>query len=101
MEPNPSAEQQRRGTCLTMTLTGGFAVFLLLVLVLATGGWAAYILWVGGFVALFGLIHYLLWGRLLLRQTAGERQEEDVRRRIEEREDDEPRPGANGIRRFP
>ena len=41
-------------------------------LILATGGWAVYLVWIVAAIGLFGLIHYLLWGRLLLRQTAGE-----------------------------
>ena len=101
MEPNDNANRQGRGACLSLMLTGGFAGFLLLLVVVATGGWAAYILWITAAIGMFGLIHYVLWGRLMLRQTAGEREEEEVRQRVEEREGDEPKPGANGIRRFP
>ena len=101
MGPNENAERRRRGSCLAVMLTGSFVGFLLVLLVLATGGWAAYVLWIAAAIALFGLTHYLLWGRLMLRQTAGEREEEQVRRRAEERGHDEAGPGANGIRRIP
>ena len=101
MEPNENAERQRRGSCLAVMLTGTFTGFLLVLLVLATGGWAVHVLWIAAAVAMFGLVHYLLWGRLMLRQTAGEREEEEVRRRAEERERQEAEPGSNGFRRRP
>ncbi len=101
MEPNGNADQQRRGSCLAVMLTGSFVGFLLVLLVLATGGWAVHLLWIAAAIALFGLTHYLLWGRLMLRQTAGEREEEEVRRRAEARDHDEAAPGANGFRRIP
>jgi hypothetical protein len=100
MEPSENSEQQRRGACLSVMLTAGFAAFLLVVLVLATGGWAVYVVGVAAAIAGFGAIHYFLWGRLMLQQTAGEREEEEVRQQAEAREKDGPRPGSNGIQRF-
>jgi len=99
MGPNDDPERQRRGSCLTILLTGGLVCSLLLLVVLATGGWAVYVVWIGAGIFLFGLVHYLLWGRLLLQQTAGEREEEEVRRRAEERESGRPGPGGDGFRR--
>ena len=73
----------------------------LLLLVVATGGWAVHVLWIGTAIFLFGAIHYMLWGRLMLQQTAGEREEEEVRRRAEEREQKELEASSNGYRRSP
>jgi phosphotransferase system glucose/maltose/N-acetylglucosamine-specific IIC component len=101
MESDDLQERQRRGSCLTIMLTGGLVGFFLLLLVVATGGWAVHVLWIGTAIFLFGAIHYLLWGRLMLHQTAREREEEDVRRRAEEREGRESEAGSNRIRRLP
>ena len=101
MEPNDGAERQQRGACLTILLTGGLVGMILLVLVLATAGWAMHVVWIGTAIVLFGLFHYLLWGRLLLQQTAGEREEEEVRQKAEERERRRGEPGGDGVRRQP
>jgi len=101
MEAYDDPERQRRGSCLTILLTGGLVCVLLLLLVVATGGWAAHVVWIGAAIFLFGLVHYLLWGRLLTRQTAGEREEEEVRQQVEERLRNRPGPGDDGIRRAP
>jgi hypothetical protein len=98
MGPYDDPERQRRGSCLTIMLTAGLVGFLLLLIVVATGGWAVHVVWIGAGIFLFGLIHYLLWGRLLLRQTAGEREEEEVRRQVEERLRQRQGPGSNGFR---
>ncbi len=100
MEPHDTAERQRRGSCLSIMLTGGFVGFLVLLLAVATGGWAFHVLWIAAAIGLFGLIHYLLWGRMLQQQTAGEREEEEASRRADEGERDEVHPGANGVTRF-
>jgi hypothetical protein len=101
MEPSDSTERQRRGSCLTIALTGGLVGFLLLLLVVATEGWAVYAIGIAAAIGMFGLAHYLLWGRLLLQQTAGEREEEEARRRAEERGREGVKHGANGFRRLP
>jgi len=101
MEPDGDPERQRRGACLSVLLTGGAASLFLVVVVLATDGWALGLLGIGAAVFLFGLIHYVLWGRLLLRETAGEREQEELRREDEARADEWPGPGSNGVRRLP
>jgi threonine/homoserine/homoserine lactone efflux protein len=100
MEPGDDTERQRRGSCLAIVLTGGLVGLLLLLLILATGGWAVHIVWITAAILGFGGVHYLLWGRTMLQQTAGEREEEEVRRRAEERERQEADPHSNGVRRF-
>jgi len=67
-------------------MTGAATAFLLMLVVLATGGWAMYVVWVGGAIMAFGLIHYGLWGQWMSRQTAGEREEEEGRQKAEARE---------------
>ena len=85
MEANDGGGRPRRGACLSILLTGGAVSLLMLLLVLATGGWAVYLIGIGGGIALFGLIHYAVWGQWMLRQPAGEREEEEVRQWAEER----------------
>ena len=81
MEPGDGDERQRRGACLSILLTGAAVSVLLMIVVLATGGWAMYVVWIAAAIFSFGLIHYLLWGRWMLRSTAGEREEEEVRQK--------------------
>ena len=101
MEPGDDTERrQQRGSCLVIALTGGLVGLLLLLLVLATGGWAIHIVWITAAILGFGGIHYLLWGRTMLQQTAGEREEEEMRRRAEEREREKADHHSNGVRRF-
>ena len=71
------------GACLSIGLTAAFTAFLLVVIVLATGGWAVYVVGVATAIVGFGAIHYFLWGRLMLQQTAGEREEDELRQRAE------------------
>ena len=73
--------------------------FFAALLVVATGGWAVYAIWIAGAIFLFGAIHYLLWGRAMLQQTAGDREEEEMRQQMEEREEEPPGPGSNGFTR--
>jgi hypothetical protein len=83
MDRDPEQHARRRETLLTIFFAalagGGFLLFLILV----TGGFFLYVLLVGGLVAAFGGLHYLLWGRGLSEQTAGEREEAEVRARME------------------
>ncbi len=99
MEPGGGGERQRRGACLSILMTGTATAFLLMLVALATGGWAMYVVWVGGAIAAFGLIHYGLWGQWMLRQTAGEREEEEVRQKAEAREASNA--GSDRVRRLP
>ncbi len=99
MTPNEYADRQKRGTCLSIMMAAGVAGFFALLLVVATGGWAVYVIGVAGAIFLFGAFHYLLWGRFMLQQTAGDREEEEMRRKIEDVEDEPPEHGANGFTR--
>jgi hypothetical protein len=100
MESSENPDRRQRGTCLSLMMAAMVVGFFALLLVVATGGWAIYAIWIGGAIVLFGAIHYLLWGRMMLQQTAGDREVEEMRRRDEEREEEPPAPGSNGITRF-
>jgi membrane protein implicated in regulation of membrane protease activity len=71
---------------LTVILTAIVGLFCLGFLILLSGG---YFLWLVlilmGSIAYFGL-HYLLWGKMMTDAVAGEREEEELRRRAEARE---------------
>jgi hypothetical protein len=83
MDRDPAQQTRRRETLLTIFFAvlagGGFLLFLVLV----TGGFFLYPLLVGGGIAAVGGLHYLLWGRGLTEQTAGEREEAEFRARME------------------
>jgi hypothetical protein len=99
MKPSEYQNQRQRGTCLSLMIAAGGAGFFALLLVVATGGWAVYVIGVALAIFLFGGIHYLLWGRLMLQQTAGDREEEELRQRIEDMDDEPPEHGSNGFTR--
>ena len=80
-------------------MAGAGVAFFAVLLIVATGGWAVYAIWIAGAIFLFGAIHYLLWGRAMLQQTAGDREEDELRQRLEELDEEPPGPGSNGITR--
>ena len=101
MEPADGGERQRRGACLSILLTGAAVCIFLLLLVFATGGWAIHVVWIGVAIVLFGLIHYAVWGQWMLRQTAGEREEEEVRQKAEARQKESGDDGSGRGQRLP
>jgi hypothetical protein len=76
--PEPS-EPKRRETMLAAALGLLGVGFLLLVLIVITGGLVIYLLAVVGGLAVFAALHYFLWGRAMHDATAGEREEEELR----------------------
>ncbi len=78
--------RQRRESFLTIMLTLIAAGGILLFLTIITSGFFLYVLVGLAAIALFGSLHYVLWGRLFMRQMGAERAEE-VRRT---RDEDEP-----------
>ena len=72
---------QPRSTCLMALITTGVGGFFVMMLVLITGGWLLYLCYIVAGIAVFGAIHYFLWGRLMSQETAAERERE--RRRDE------------------
>jgi hypothetical protein len=76
-----SRRSSARQTIVTTSLTLLAAAFFLLVLVVITGSYFVYLLGIIAAIVAFGAFHYLLWGRDLLQQTAGESEEEQLRLR--------------------
>ncbi len=76
-EPPPPSPQSQRQTFLAVLLTvvvgAGFVFFLVLI----TGGLLIEIVAALAGISLFGYVHYLLWGRSLSQQVAGERAAEE------------------------
>jgi hypothetical protein len=73
-----------------LAVLGGTAVVGFLILI--TGGFLFYLLLAAGGVAALGGLHYVLWGRLMSEETAGEREEAEVQSRLELNEWDLPAP---------
>ena len=82
--PEPANQSDHRGTVLTVAFTFLGAGFILFFLFISCGGWALEILAVTGGIAVFGLIHYLLWGRSFNQEVAGEREETVIPQATEE-----------------
>jgi hypothetical protein len=74
---------QQRSSCLMALITLGIGGFFVMMLVLITGGWLLYLVYVVAGMAVFGAVHYFLWGRVMLQQTAAERERERRRERDE------------------
>ncbi len=89
MDHNYSPQQQQRHALLTVFLTVLALMFFGLVLVVISNGLVGIVVLVGGGMFLLGLFHYLLWGRAFSEATAGEREEEQLRRRAIEIEMEE------------
>lgn len=87
----------RRQTFLTVFLALLLGTFALLVLILVSGGFFLYVLYLALAIAGIAFIHYALWGRALSREVAGEREEEQLRQRAAA--DDWPLPGPDSFRR--
>jgi hypothetical protein len=84
---DPPPLRESRLTLMLITLV---VVFTVAFLALITGGWIFWLVLVAAGMAGFAAVHYLLWGKLLSDETAGEREEEELRRRATEREEDLP-----------
>jgi hypothetical protein len=81
---DPDLYQRRRQTFLTLFLAGLTLFGLLFVFTILTGGFLLYILLVVAVAGLVGAMHYFLWGRAFTEQTAGEREELEAQERAEE-----------------
>jgi hypothetical protein len=70
-----------RQTIVTTALTSMAAALILFALVLIGGGYFICLVGILAAMTAFGGLHYVLWGRLLVRETAGEREEDLLRER--------------------
>lgn len=86
MEEEKTPSQQRRESFLTVFLAlilGGASLF---VLQLLTLGFVGHILTSVLAIVLLGYLHYAVWGYSMSKETAGEREEELIRQRMEAEE---------------
>jgi hypothetical protein len=83
MEFDPEAYRRRRESFLTVLLVvlGGTAI--LFCDLLLTGGVFLFVLLTTGLIAAAAGAHYLLWGQAFSQQVAGEREEAELRDRLE------------------
>jgi hypothetical protein len=79
-----------RQMVVTSALTAMAAAMVLFALVLIGGGYFFCLVGIVIAMAAFGGLHYLLWGRLMVRETAGEREEELLRERALAEDGSEP-----------
>jgi hypothetical protein len=86
----PPPVNRSRETMLAVMLTLSAVVGFVFFLMILTGGWVIYL----GMVLLamvgFGGLHYLLWGRLMMNETVGEREEVELRDQMDLKEWDLP-----------
>ncbi len=78
--PDRTANRQ---ACLSVMLATLFAVFLMFMAFLVTGGAIIYVLPVIIGLGLFGWMHYLLWGKAMNEETAEERETEQLWQEIQ------------------
>jgi hypothetical protein len=81
MDPDSPHTSSARQTIVITFLTSMAAAFFLLVLIVVTWGYLIFLVAIVGAMVVFGGLHYLMWGRLLVEQTAGESEEERLRQR--------------------
>jgi threonine/homoserine efflux transporter RhtA len=91
MDPDQDVQRQRRATVMAVAVAGILGGSCLLFAVAATSGLALIIPLALAVLAGIAFVHYLLWGRSMSRDTAGERAEEARRRAIDIEEWDVPR----------
>jgi hypothetical protein len=89
MDHNYTPQQQQRHALLTVFLTVLGLTFFGLVLIVISNGLIGVVVLTGGSMFLLGMVHYTLWGRAFSIETAGEREEEQRRRRAAEIEMEE------------
>jgi Flp pilus assembly protein TadB len=85
-------QRRRRESLLVVFFTISALLFVLFFVMLLTGPLFLYILVTLVFVAGLIGVNYLLWGRSMEQQTAGEREEAELREQMEAPEWDEPHP---------
>ena len=92
MDYNGAPRSSGRDTYLTILLCGFVGIPLFVFLTIITGGLFLWMLIGAAGIGVLGAFHYLLWGRSFSQETAGEREEEELRGELETEgwPDDEP-----------
>jgi hypothetical protein len=83
MDDNRVPGSSERDTYLTILLCAFVGIPVLVFFVILTGGIFLWLLIGAAGIAIFGAFHYLLWGRAFSQETAGEREEEELRAEAE------------------
>jgi hypothetical protein len=81
-KPDGGMRENLLAIVLSAMIVGGFVVFM----IIATGGLLLQILGAVVVLAVLGWIHFQLWGRTLSEETAGEREEAELRAKIEQKD---------------
>ena len=79
MDYNGTPGSSARDTYLTIILCAFVGVPLFVFFNILTGGLFLWLLIGATGIGLLGAVHYFLWGRSFTRETAGEREEEELR----------------------
>jgi uncharacterized membrane protein len=90
MDEDHQEQRESRTTLLILGMAVLFALPCFGFLVVLTDGFVLAVLAVLVILGAVAGAHYLLWGRSMARNTAGEREEEEMRERIEGNEWDVP-----------
>src|SRR5690242_11378131 len=98
MDYNGAPHSSGRDTYLTIVLCIFVGIPVFVFLNILTGGLFLWLLFAAAGIGVLGVCHYLLWGRSFSRETAGEREEEELRAELEEDERHYGEP--DGPRRF-
>jgi hypothetical protein len=94
MDYNGAPRSPGRDTYLTIVLCAFVVIPTFVFLNILTGGLFLWLVIGAGGIAVLGAFHYFLWGRSFTQETAGEREEEQLRSEDGDwssRESDEPR----------
>ena len=94
MDYNGAPRSSGRDTYLTIVLCAFVVIPTFVFLNILTGGLFLWLLIGAGGIAVLGALHYFLWGRSFTQETAGEREEEQLRSEDQDwssGESDEPR----------
>ena len=86
MDYNGAPRSSGRDTYLTIVLCAFVGIPVFVFLNILTGGLFLWLLIGAAGIGVLGAFHYLLWGRSFSQETAGEREEEELRREVEAEE---------------
>ncbi len=83
MDYNEAPHSSGRDTYLTIVLCVFVGIPVFVFLNILTGGLFLWLLFAAAGIGVLGAFHYLLWGRAFSQETAGEREEEELRAQFE------------------
>jgi dipeptide/tripeptide permease len=79
MDYNGAPRSSGRDTYMTIVLCAFVAIPVFVFLNILTGGLFLWLLIGAAGIGILGTFHYFLWGRSFAQETAGEREEEEIR----------------------